>query len=503
MSIRPEIPDVQGVKDEATTKILRAIKSAFDSVTGRSQPKIKTLGSNANFFGTVKKVNEIINRLQGDPSLDLGAVTTIPEQGGAIAGSGTVTAITAGTGLDGGTITASGTISISTQITAGGPVGSAATVPVVTFNAQGQVTAVSTATITPAAIGAPSGSGTSTGTNTGDQTTIPYITAGIYVAPSITDNGNGTLTLGSGEYVFATDANGTYPYQKFTIAGDTYALTDNVQNNLVANYNGGSPTITVVLTAATVDNLTVIPVLTTFRLGTHVDYLEWGLPAKGLANRLMRRLVRTERFSHEPGGLVLGEVATRTVTITAGNVWSGPNQNVLSAFTSATDALRLYVHVAGVFTKSTITQYDNTQYDDGTSAQTLTANRYAVNWVFRAVNSNQQEVYIVLGAGDYTLNQAQASMIPASLPAEITSTAVLVGRIIVQKSASSATEIDSAFTQSFVPTAASDHSGLSNLTWTSSGHTGTAGAVAMFDEATGAATEIALSNVLAFAATQG
>jgi len=88
MSIRPEIPDVQGVKDEATTKILRAVKSAFDSVTGRSQQKIKTLGSNANFFGTVKKVNEIINRIQGDPSLDLGAVTTIPGQGGAITGTG-------------------------------------------------------------------------------------------------------------------------------------------------------------------------------------------------------------------------------------------------------------------------------------------------------------------------------------------------------------------------------------------------------------------------------
>ena len=116
MSIRPEIPDVQGIKDEATTKILRAVKSAFDSVTGRSQPKIKTLGASANFFGTVKKVNEIINRIQGDPNLDLGAITTIPEQGGAIAGSGTVTSITAGAGLDGGTITASGTISLAPDI---------------------------------------------------------------------------------------------------------------------------------------------------------------------------------------------------------------------------------------------------------------------------------------------------------------------------------------------------------------------------------------------------
>ena len=53
-----------------------------------------------------------------------------------------------------------------------GTFGSASVVPVITANGKGLITAVTTATITPAAIGAPSGSGTSTGTNTGDQTTI-------------------------------------------------------------------------------------------------------------------------------------------------------------------------------------------------------------------------------------------------------------------------------------------------------------------------------------------
>ncbi|HBT75040.1 TPA: hypothetical protein DEB29_03510 [Candidatus Wolfebacteria bacterium] len=299
-----------------------------------------------------------------------------------------------------------------------------------------------------------------------------FVSAGIYVSPTITDNMDGTVTLGDGEYVFSTDAVGTPPFVKFSIVGDDYSFTDGVTNYIVANYNGGSPTITVVTSTSTIDNTSVIPLLTVFRSGTHLDILEWDAAGKGLANKLMRRLVLTDRFSLEPGGLALGEVATRTVTVTAGNVWNGAHQAVLGAFTSATDELELYAHVAGVWTKSDITQYDNTQYDNGTALATLTAGRYAVNWVFRAVNSNQQECYIVLGTGDYTLVQAQQSTVPTSLPAEITSSSILVGRIIVQKSASSATEIDSAFTQTFNFSPSTDHSALSNLSFANSGHTG-------------------------------
>jgi len=190
-----------------------------------------------------------------------------------------------------------------------------------------------------------------------------YNSSGIYSLASITNNGDGTITLGSGEYVFARDTNGTPPRSKFTIAGATYSFTDGVTNYIVANYNSGSPTITVVTTTATIDNQIVVPVLTVFRDGTHLDYLEWDYPAKGLSNKLMRRFVRTRRFDLEPGGLALGEVATRTVTVTAGIVWNGPNDSTLASFTSATDVLNLHYHIAGVWNKSVITQYDNTQYD--------------------------------------------------------------------------------------------------------------------------------------------
>jgi len=74
---------------------------------------------------------------------------------------------------------------LAAVITAGGPTGSSNVVPVITYDAKGRLTAVSTATITPAAIGAPAGSGSSSGTNTGDQT--------ITLTGGVTGSGTGSF----------------------------------------------------------------------------------------------------------------------------------------------------------------------------------------------------------------------------------------------------------------------------------------------------------------------
>jgi hypothetical protein len=90
---------------------------------------------------------------------DIGSSTTVPVisvdakgrvtalSSAPISGSagGTVTSITAGTGLSGGTITGSGTIAIADVTTAQTAVGDSTTIPVITVNAQGQITALTTA----------------------------------------------------------------------------------------------------------------------------------------------------------------------------------------------------------------------------------------------------------------------------------------------------------------------------------------------------------------------
>lgn len=68
MSVRAQIPAVEGVKDDRVATILGAIKAAIENITGRTphRPQIKQLGPNVSLGGTINKVNEVIRRLQDE-----------------------------------------------------------------------------------------------------------------------------------------------------------------------------------------------------------------------------------------------------------------------------------------------------------------------------------------------------------------------------------------------------------------------------------------------------
>lgn len=291
----------------------------------------------------------------------------------------------------------------------------------------------------------------------------PSISAGIQIAPTFTDNGDGSITFTSGLYCFFTNSSGIGKIKRFTIAGTTFTLTDNTNQYIVADYNNGSPTIYVTTNVAVIDEITIIPIYTIYRRGTVLHILEWDSLGDALPNKTHKSIVKTQRFRTEPGGLGLGEAATRLVTVGSGTVWHGAVSNSLLAFNSSVNTMWLAYHVAGVWTFTTITQYNNTQYDDGTNLQTLPGGKYAVNFVYRVVGTNDTTTIVFLGQGAYSLGDAQASQPPANLPGEVLSHCVLVGRIIVNQGGSTATQIDSAFSTIFSPAGVTDHNSLLNL----------------------------------------
>ena len=124
---------------------------------------------------------------------------------------GTVTSITAGTGLSGGTITSSGTIAISNTAVSAASYGSASSVATFTVNAQGQLTAASNTAIAIAS-GAVSGLAASATTDTTNASNITSGTlavarggTGLSATPT-----NGQLNIGNGTgFTLATLTAGT------------------------------------------------------------------------------------------------------------------------------------------------------------------------------------------------------------------------------------------------------------------------------------------------------
>ena len=146
--------------------------------------------------------------------------------------SGGVTLINTGTGLTGGPITATGTISIDNTTVTAGSYGSSTQVGTFTVNAQGQLTTAASVTITPAAIGA-----VSSVSGTANEITATGTTTVVLSLPA-------ALT-----FTGKTVTGGTFNMTAATVGADT--VTTNTATQTLTNKTLTAPVIATIVNTGT------------------------------------------------------------------------------------------------------------------------------------------------------------------------------------------------------------------------------------------------------------
>lgn len=292
--------------------------------------------------------------------------------------------------------------------------------------------------------------------------------AGIIDCPSFKDNGDGSVTIGSGSVSLYKNSCYTGDLYYYTFPSSVIVTSANTVGYIYVAYNSTTKNVNLLYTSnqENISQSSEQIIYTVYNKGNVVTYrLGWDSFGSGLPEKLHNRLIKTSRFVREfSGGLILSESGVRNVNISQGYIWYGAVRKLVEDFDSTTDEMLLMYHSSGVWTSTTVTQYNNTQYDDLTDLVILSNNnRYTSNWVYRMIDDETvKRTIILLSNSEYsTLEEAKVGTQPV-LPDLILKGGMLVGRIIVQKNINTG-YIESAFSTVFAGTSVTNHNDLGNL----------------------------------------
>ena len=291
--------------------------------------------------------------------------------------------------------------------------------------------------------------------------------AGVVHQPTFTDNGDGTFTVGDdGIYNLYSSLTANTAIKTYEIAGLTQAMAEKELGYVYACYNGGSPIVCYTTNRADIQvgsQMTRVIVLTLLRYQGTIGVIDWDNLGNGLAEKRLERSFDVEgkflRSLTEPG-IIIEDLTNLDFKVTSGVLWTVAKKLTLDEVVASVDRVELhYKDAGGNWVFDVITSLNNTQYMTPTGLVTLTANRYAVNWVWLKVD-NSKTLGIILGGGDYKLIDAQSSSRPVP-PPEITAFGFFVGRVIIEKGSTTLTQIDNSLTTEFAQAAATIHNDLS------------------------------------------
>jgi hypothetical protein len=244
--------------------------------------------------------------------------TVVTLGGGGGNGTGTVTQVDTGTGLTGGPITTSGTVSLANTTVTAGTYGNATTVSQITVDAQGRITSASNVSIASGGVGTVTNVATGTGLTGGPITsngTISLANTAVVAAAygsasqvgTFTVDAQGRLTAAANVAISISVANvsGAVPNTVNVIAGTGLSGGGNLASNV---------TVSLANTAVTAGNY-----------GSTTQVAQITIDAQG-------RITAAANVAVSGGGGGTGNIVSNVVTITVGDniSWTNSTSVVLS-----------------------------------------------------------------------------------------------------------------------------------------------------------------------------
>ena len=281
---------------------------------------------------------------------------------------------------------------------------------------------------------------------------------------AITDNGNGTVNIASGEALLRSSNSGSAPILKYLIPSVTnLTLTDESNNYVLISYNSGSPIILVTTDSSTITTTTNSLIYLIAKVGNVLNYVYTGEQNVDSNGKLRRRFLNTESFARASGSVISG--TNRNLALTQGLFYSGLSPYSTPSFDTFTSGTFTLVYNNGpVWNRSPgQSQINNTQYNSAGTLNLLSNNKFRVDYIYLLIN-NPSKLYVVLGDTEYlNIASARLSSSPLMLPAELQRLGVLVGRLIIEKDSASINEIASSFDVKFTSSSVSNHNDLAGL----------------------------------------
>lgn len=296
--------------------------------------------------------------------------------------------------------------------------------------------------------------------------------AGVVDGATITDNGNGTISLSAATAVLraTTDPHLTL-YGVKTDAQLNIALTDNATNYVYIDWNAGSPTFNVSTSVTSFNCLDKCIAYVVHRSGNILHWIDAREQNVDFNRKYRQFSLKIERFRHANDGTVLGSSGL-AITLTAGTFYFMVQQIDHIAFdttvagTANANVFTLwYRNGVGGWTETanqkTVT---TTTYDGNTGTPvTLGNNKFGVTW-FYVINDSPSELHAVMGQAEYAnLASAEAASPPSSTPTIVSGMGSLVGFVVYEKGNTVFDNVLSTFSQSFTASAATTHNGLAGI----------------------------------------